>query len=143
MALKGKRVVKETLEIKSMDIISERGIIVTDAATAGFVTIEDVDSNTTAVGLLLDDVENRDLTQYPSNQHKNLAQVSGVVSLAIEGQFLTDQIPSGVTIAQGDIAYLEDDGQISNSANSTKTIIVGTWMSAEDSDGYARLNLKL
>jgi hypothetical protein len=119
MALKGKRVQKETVIEKKIDVIAERGLIVAaEGADDDFVTVETVDGDTLAIGLLLDDVEDRDLTAFPANLHKNLAQVSGVVSLAIEGQYLTDQIDGGAAPAQGKDAYLIDGGQSSTSPKS-------------------------
>lgn len=146
MALKGRRTVLETQITKKCTNIAERGKIVIDAGSAGFVTLGGaVASGDYAAGLLLDDVENRDLTMYPSNQHKNLAQVSGQVSLARKGKFLTNAIPSGITIAQYEPAFLADSGLISNVAAGVGelTIPVGTWMIAKDADGYAEISLHL
>ena len=96
-------------------------------------------------GLLLDDVEALDLTANPSNQHRNVVEVSGQVGLLLEGKVLTDAIPTGVTIAQFEPAYLADDGEISNVAAGAGelSILVGKWLSAKDADGFAELLLEL
>ncbi len=142
MALKGKRTVIETQITKKCENEAERGKLVVASATEGFVLLTtSVDSDDLVAGLLLDDVEDRDLTKFPSNQHKNLAQVSGQVSLLKKGKVLTDAIPTGITVAQYEDAYLANSGLISNVIASGQK--VGKWQSAVDADGFAELSLNL
>lgn len=146
MALKGKRTMIETQITKKCDVVAERGKVVVSAAD-GFVTIDNsLNGAELIAGLLLEDVEDRDLTKFPSNQHKNLAQVSGQVSLLRKGKILTDAIPSGITIAQYEVAFLADSGLISNVPDAGDTasgLIVGHWLSVKDADGFAELSFHL
>lgn len=98
------------------------------------------------VGLLLQDVVNKDLTQTPQNLHKNEVQVGSKVALVIKGEVVTDVLHSGITVSAGDKAYLHLEGRITNSQTALGATLspqVGLFLSTKDEDGYARVKIDL
>lgn len=92
------------------------------------------------LGLLLDDVENIDASVRPQIWSRNVVSRGSEVSLLTKGRVLTNLIKAGVTVAQGETAYLAASGYVSNAEHVTGSgIIVGYFESAKDADGYAHL----
>ena len=98
------------------------------------------------VGILLNDVVNKDLTRTHLNEHKDEVQKGGKVTIMTRGTVLTSNITG--TPAPGKLAYADSAsaGNITVEpvapANSG-TLCVGRWASYKDSDGYAKLNVNL
>ena len=98
------------------------------------------------VGILLNDVVNKDLTRTHLNEHKDEVQKGGKVTIMTRGTVLTSNITG--TPAPGKLAYVDtaSAGNITvepvTPANSG-TLCVGRWASYKDSDGYAKLNVNL
>ena len=145
MALKGYREVVETNREYKLNEESERGLIVVADATAGYVKVPPtpLTGSELPLGLLMDDMEDLDYSDRPMKLQKNVVPLDSQVSLAMDGKYMTNMIPDQVTVAQGEIAYLADGGYISNVAHASGTIVVGRWMSTQDSDGYALLSLDI
>lgn len=98
------------------------------------------------VGILLNDVVNKDLTRTHLNEHKDEVQKGGKVTIMTRGTILTSNITG--TPSPGKLAYADSAsaGNIAVSpvapANSG-SLCVGRWASYKDSDGYAKLNVNL
>ena len=134
-----------------------RGCVVCHGGTAGTGAAMDQGANlcvksTSAVpvGILLNDVVNKDLTRTHLNQHKDEVQKGGKVTVLRKGYVVTNSIESGLSpdIAVGDVAYLSDAtsgaevGYLSNAAGSNGKV-VGRFLSAKDADGYAKVEVNL
>lgn len=98
------------------------------------------------VGILLNDVVNKDLTRTHLNQHKDEVQKGGKVTIMTRGTVVTSNITG--TPAPGKLAYA-DSATAGNIAvdpvapTSSGSLCIGRWASYKDSDGYAKLNVNL
>ncbi len=112
------------------------------------VTAEAADADSVPVGILLNDVVDKDLTRTHLNQHKNEVQKGGKVTVLRKGYVVTNAIETGITPAVGDVAYLSDAasgsevGYLSSVAGSNGKV-VGRFLSAKDADGYAKVEVNL
>ena len=158
MALKGDRYEFQTDISFFMNEVAERGGVVTHSASAApsgsaldssvnLVTYVANPSGKVPVGVLLNDMVNIDLTRQHINWHKNEVQKGGKVTVLRKGYVLTNKIHATGTPAVGDYAYVADSGLISTS---TRAITldsgaqpIGRFMSAKDSDGYAKVEINL
>jgi hypothetical protein len=102
------------------------------------------------VGILMNDVVNKDLTRTHLNQHKDEVQLGGKVTLLRKGYVVTNSIESNTTPSAGEVAYVHDDGTISNGANikvataiASGNLAIGRFVSAKDEDGYAKVEVNL
>lgn len=97
------------------------------------------------VGILLNDVVNKDLTRTHLNEHKDEVQKGGKVTIMTRGTVVTNMITG--TPTPGALAYASTTGTIGVSAGSNSTasgnLCVGRWMSRKDADGYAKLHVNL
>jgi len=100
------------------------------------------------VGILLNDVVNKDLTRTHLNQYKDEVQLGGKVTVMTRGWVVTNMVDG--TPSPGDLAYASDAvgkaGYLSNSAadaDASGNLAVGRFMSAKDSDGYAKVYVNL
>ena len=100
------------------------------------------------VGILLNDVVNKDLTRTHLNQHKDEVQLGGKVTVLRKGYVVTNSIEG--TPAAGDIAYVHNNGNISNGASIAVATLVGSgnlaigrFLSSKDEDGYAKVEVNL
>lgn len=97
------------------------------------------------VGILLNDVVNKDLTRTHLNQYKDEVQIGGKVTVMTRGWVVTDNVTG--TPAAGDLAYAsETAGEISTvaaDAQASGNLAIGRFMSAKDSDGYAKVYVNL
>ena len=98
------------------------------------------------VGILLNDVVNKDLTRTHLNQHKDEVQKGGKVTILTRGWVVTDKI-TGSPVA-GNAAYASTTGTVA--ANTTLggsaasgNLAVGRFMSSKDADGYAKVYVNL
>jgi len=156
MALKGDRNYGQGVDLNFyMNETAERGIVVVHDASVGSGSGAAMDTADAAVkkpdvangsgelpvGVLLNDVVNYDLTRQHINWHKDEVQLGGKVLILRHGWVVTDMIESGVVVGPGLPAYFTTNGELNiTSTNSTR---VGTWMSAKDSDGFARLEVNM
>jgi hypothetical protein len=151
MALKGDRYEGETVLAFFMNEVAERGGVAS-LLTAGSgaaldqsaskVTYAADPSGAVPIGVLLNDMVNKDLTRTHLNFHKNEVQIGGKVTLLKKGWVDTNSIDPGVTIAGGDPAYVGPSGLFSN-VQAEGAFLVGSWDASVDEDGYARVNVNL
>ena len=99
------------------------------------------------IGILLNDVVNKDLTRTHINQHKDEVQKGGKVTVLTRGWVTTNNIGLGTPVAGGP-AYACDTtvGGISATAKNAAAsgqLIIGRWGSRADADGYAKLYVNL
>lgn len=147
MALKPDRIEHLTDISFFMNTVAERGGVASYANSGVGVSMDDSDAvveySSVAVsgvpaGILLNDVVNYDLTRQHINWHRDEVQLGGKVTLLRVGQVTTDRI-DGNPLA-GDDAYVGDDGDISTSSSGVK---IGTFLSAKDSDGFAKVAVNI
>ena len=97
------------------------------------------------VGIVLNDVVDKDLTRTHLNQYKDEVQLGGKVTILTRGWVVTDQITG--TPKAGDMAYASDTlGEINVSAadaEATGNLALGRFMSRKDADGYAKVYINL
>jgi hypothetical protein len=99
-----------------------------------------------AVGILLNDVVNKDLTRTHLNQYKDEVQKGGKVTVLTRGWVVTNNVDG--TPGPGDMAYASNAvaGNIATSAaNAAQSgaLSLGRFMSAKDADGYAKVYINL
>jgi hypothetical protein len=152
MALKPDRIELLTDVSFFMASTAERGGVVSVVtATSGVgVSMDDgnavvayaaVASGAKPVGVLLNDVVNLDLTRQHINWHKDETQVGGKVTLLRVGQVTTNMLVAGTTPSAGADAYVGVSGLIGTS--STNAVKIGQFLSAKDTDGYAKVSVNL
>lgn len=152
MALKPDRIELLTDVSFFMNTVAERGGVVSVVtATSGVgVSMDNANavvaygvsaSGAKPVGVLLNDVVNLDLTRQHINWHRDEMQVGGKVTLLRQGQVTTNMIVSGATPSAGADAYVGANGLIGTS--STNAVKVGQFLSAKDTDGYAKVSVNL
>jgi len=152
MALKGDRHELETDISFFMNETGVRGQFVS-ISTAGsgsamddsnaLVTLAATASGAYAVGCLLNDVVNIDLTRQHLNWHKDEVQKGSKVTILRRGWIVTNNVDG--TPAAGRAAYLGDAGVVtptrSGSANAKYSDVVGQFLSVKDADGYVKVEL--
>lgn len=150
MALKPDRVEAYTDISFFMNETGERGGVAVHSTAGSGSAMDDANavveyaadqSGTNPAGLLLCDVVDLDLTRQHINFHKDEVQKGSKVTLLRQGFVVTNMIVSGVTPSAGDPAYYGANGLLTTvSTNSTQ---VGRWLSAKDSDGYAKVDINI
>ena len=100
------------------------------------------------VGILLNDVVNKDLTRTHLNQHKDEVQKGGKVTVLRKGYVVTNNIEG--TPSAGDIAYVHNNGNISNGASiavgalaASGNLAIGRFMTSKDEDDYCKVEVNL
>jgi hypothetical protein len=98
------------------------------------------------VGILLNDVVDKDLTRTHLNFYKDEVQKGGKVTVMTEGYVVTNMITGSPT--PGQVAYADSvtAGNLSASAPSalgSGNLAVGRWMSNKDAEGYAKVRINL
>lgn len=96
----------------------------------------------TPIGLLLCDVVDIDLSQYPhlGRHFKDEVPLCSPVTLLTHGYVYTNKIASGITPAQGVAAHYTANGELTTT---TTSIRVGTFRGAKDADGYAGVDINI
>jgi hypothetical protein len=99
------------------------------------------------VGILLNDVVDKDLTRTHLNFYKDEVQKGGKVTVMTEGYVVTNRISGTGTPVAGDAAYIADSGLISTStrglALDSGAGRIGRFLTAKDADGYAKVEINL
>ena len=96
------------------------------------------------VGILLNDVVNKDLTRTHLNFHKDEVQQGGKVTVLTRGWVVTSAITG--TPTPGALAYASTTGSIASSAGigaASGNLAIGRFMSQTDADGYAKVYVNL
>jgi hypothetical protein len=158
MAMKSDRYEFQTDVSFFMNEVAERGGVVTHSSTAtpsgialdsavNLVTYVANPSGRVPVGILLNDMVNLDLTRQHINWHKNEIQKGGKVTVLRKGYVVTNKIHATGTPAAGSYAYVADSGLISTSTRAltldSGAQPIGRFMTAKDSDGYAKVEINL
>ena len=127
-----------------------RGCVVCHGGTAGTGAAMDQGANLCAksdsssanpLGILLNDVVNKDLTRTHLNQYKDEVQKGGKVTILRKGYVVTNNITDLGSVDAGDVAY-QCEVTAGNIATSG-TNVIGAFLSAEDADGYAKVEVNL
>jgi hypothetical protein len=98
------------------------------------------------VGILLNDVVNKDLTRTHLNQHKDEVQKGGKVTVMTRGWVVTNNIEG--TPKAGELAFASPftAGAVCNGttfAAQSGELAIGRFMSRADGDGYAKVYVNL
>ena len=114
---------------------------------AALVSYAAAPSGKVAMGVLINDMVNIDLTRQHLNQHKDEVQKGGKVTLLTKGWVVTSSL-EGTDPNAGDLAYLSHSGNLSADArlagsDASEEMIVGRFLSDVDQDGYAKVFIDL
>jgi len=152
MALKADRY-EESTDISffyNAGTASRGGVVVLNAVNASGAAMDQganlveyaaATTGTVPVGILLNDVVDKDLTRTHLNQYKDEVQKGGKVTVLTRGWVVTNNLDA-VTIAPGEVAYASSTaGNLTNVSTSGQA--VGRFMSAQDADGYAKVYVNL
>lgn len=153
MALKPTREVVKTDISYFMTATASRGGIVSISTVGSGDAMDDGSavvaynaspSGKLPVGLLLQDVVNIDLTRQKLNPYQDQKQVGDKVALCQVGDFVTDMLVPGITVAANQVAYLGHSGLLTNAnLNDVATPVVGIFKSKKDEDGFAKVAINL
>lgn len=103
-----------------------------------------VTSASVPVGILLNDVVNKDLTRTHLNQYRDEVQKGGKVTVLRKGYVVTSNITG--TPSAGDPAYAchVNAGNLrADSPGSSGVLLVGRFLTSKDEDGYAKVEVNL
>jgi hypothetical protein len=131
------------------------GVVVLDAASASGAALDQgvnlvkyklATATDVPVGILLNDVVDKDLTRTHLNWFKDEVQKGGKVTVLTQGWVLTSNITGSPT--PGQVAYADSAtaGNITNSAANAQAsgnLAIGRFMSNKDADGYAKVFVNL
>jgi len=98
------------------------------------------------VGILLNDVVNKDLTRTHLNQHKDEVQKGGKVTIMTRGWVVTSNITGSPTpgkVAYADSATKGNISVLAGTAQASGNLAIGRFMSNKDADGYAKVYVNL
>lgn len=102
------------------------------------------------IGILLNDVVNKDLTRTHLNQYKDEVQKGGKVTVLRKGYVVTDKISGTPTAGQWAVASA--NGTVSGvtnldianvASNSGENMVVGKFLSSKDNDSYCKVEINL
>ena len=134
-----------------LDRAAEPGTVCVASGVAGKVAIvSDVEVNVASgiypIGILLNTRESFNYAKEWERSQYDTDDIGTVVTLLRRGEIDTDLILAngGVAIAPGQPAYLAQDGKIGNANLGTDDEQrLGQFMSAADSDGFAKVRIEL
>jgi hypothetical protein len=96
------------------------------------------------VGILLNDVVNKDLTRTHLNQYKNEVQKGGKVTVLRKGYVVTNSITGSALVGSGAYACHVNAGNFNAfSPGLSGQLLVGRFLSSKDEDGYAKVEVNL
>ena len=130
-----------------MNETAERGIVVNLDSPGG----EGMDDPTATVsvptgaagnpaGVLMNDVDDLDLTRTHKNWHQDVVQVGDKVALLVRGVIRTNMLASGDTPAAGGAAHYTTDGEFTTTTTSNQ---VGRFVSETDAEGYVEVEVNI
>ena len=127
-----------------LDLLSASGAAMDQGNNT--VSYQAATSTDVPVGILLNDVVNKDLTRTHLNQYKDEVQKGGKVTVLTRGWVVTNAIDGAP--GPGDVAYASFDtaGNICGAdhfAAASGELAIGRFMSAKDADGYAKVYVNL
>jgi len=154
MALLGDRlIIQDSIDFFSSGLMEKGAVAVFGVSPSGGqgVGLDDADafcyvptgaSGTIPLGVVLQDVVSKDLTQTHLNFHKEEVQTGGKVTLVQRGWVTTNMITG--TPKGGDKAYLANDGKFSPTfTNAAATPPVGVFKTKKNANGYAAVYVDL
>ena len=160
MALKADRYVLQTDISFFCDEVTTRGGVVhlsgggsgaaMDQGVNKVVTKALPQNTDVPIGILLNDVVNKDLTRTHLNQYKDEVQKGGKVTVLRKGYVVTDKISGTPTAGQWAIASA--NGTVSGvtnldianvASNSGENMVVGKFLSSKDNDNYCKVEINL
>jgi hypothetical protein len=123
-----------------------RGCLVAHGGTAGTGAAMDQGANlcvksTSAapLGILLNDVVDKDLTRTHLNQYKDEVQKGGKVTILRKGYVVTNNVTGNPSAGAAAYQCETTAGNVATSG----TNVVGAFLSAQDADGYAKVEVNL
>ncbi len=153
MALRGTSHRHETTMDYILNRAVEPGTMVVASGTAGLVDIAGIvnaQSGIWPVGMLLNTREDFNYAKELERVQYDTDDIGTVVTLLRRGEVQTNLVVAngGVAIAPGQPAYLAPNGFIGNANLSPSGVAdesrkVGQFMSAVDTDGYARVRIQM
>lgn len=153
MALKGDRFEGITDIAWHMNEVAFRGGIAT-LSTAGSGAANDQsqalatyaveESGAVPLGILLNDMVNKDLTRTKINEHKNEVQQGGKVTLLKEGYIVTDFARADIVTdpSGGAVCYVGPSGRL-ETLQAEGAFACGEWQTSPDEDGFSKLYVKV
>lgn len=113
---------------------------------ANLVSYQTATTSDVPVGILLNDVVNKDLTRTHLNQYKDEVQKGGKVTVLTRGWVVTSNIDG--TPSAGNVAYASNSvaGNLSTTADDATgsgNLAIGRFMSKKDADGYCKVYVNL
>jgi len=128
------------------------GVVVHDTAGSGaamdqgvnLVKYAAVTAASRPVGILLNDVVNKDLTRTHLNQYKDEVQKGGKVTVLRKGYVVTNSLTGSVNAGDPAYACHVNAGNLrADSPGSSGVLQVGRFFSSKDEDGYAKVEVNL
>lgn len=148
MALKSDRYELQTDISFFCDTALDRGVLVSHGATAGSgggmdqgVNLVATSTSATPLGILLNDVVDKDLTRTHLNQHKDEVQKGGKVTVLRKGYVVTDKVDNPGGVSAGDTAY--QSGDVAGNIASSGTVAIGNFLGSADADNYLKVEVNL
>lgn len=147
MALKSDRYELQTdISFFYNDGTATRGGVVCHDTTAGSgaamdqgVNLVKYSTSGVPVGVLLNDVVNKDLTRIHLNQYKDEVQKGGKVTVLRKGYVVTNNLDGNPVAGSGAYASTSSAGDFAM----TGDYQVGRFLSSKDEDGYAKVEVNL
>jgi hypothetical protein len=147
MALKSDRYELQTdISFFYNDGTATRGGVVCHDTTAGSgaamdqgVNLVKYSTSGVPVGILLNDVVNKDLTRIHLNQYKDEVQKGGKVTVLRKGYVVTNNLDGNPVAGSGAYASTSSAGDLAM----TGVYQVGRFLSSKDEDGYAKVEVNL
>jgi hypothetical protein len=127
-----------------MDLLSASGAAMDQGENT--VSYQVAAATDVPVGVLLNDVVNKDLTRTHLNVYKDEVQKGGKVTVLTRGWVVTNAVDG--TPGPGDMAYASNAvagnfAALAANATASGNLAVGRFMSAMDADGYAKVYVNL
>lgn len=111
---------------------------------AAVATYAAISSGKVPLGVLMQPVVNKDLTQNRLNPYSNEVQKGGKVRINRDCVVTTNMIYPALTPAAGASAYLSTSGLLhTTQANTVANPKVGYFLSSKDADGYCKVRVQL
>lgn len=102
------------------------------------------------IGILLNDVVNKDLTRQHINWHKDEVQLGGKVTIMTHGNVTTDRVYTGHTPSPGTFVWVGHSGLLAESDVASDAVAanadyrkIGRFVTDVDEDGYAEVHVNV
>ena len=123
-------------------VLSTGGSGVSNDNVAHLATAAASPSGKVALGVLLNDMVDVDLSKYHLNHHKDEVQKGGKVTILKKGQVTTNMIYPGVSPTAGSVAYVGASGYFT-STNYAGSVVAGRFDTSKDENGFAKVSINL